>query len=108
MAQEGAIVQIKHCLILKYEKNVTKCFSSVIFLLRKIVISIEMTPIYKAINMYLLLLPFESLVLFSFSISPILFCSQVIGDEFCFPLLLQVTNFCKITSVFAFQIEEWF
>ncbi len=25
-----------------------------------------------------------------------------------FPLLLQVANFCKITSVFAFQIKEWF
>ncbi len=35
---------------------------------------------YKYVAM--LLLPFEALVLFSFSISPILFCSQVIGDEF--------------------------
>ncbi len=25
-----------------------------------------------------------------------------------FPLLLQVANFCKIPSVFAFQIKEWF
>ncbi len=25
-----------------------------------------------------------------------------------FPLLLQVANFCKIASVFAFQIKEWF
>ncbi len=36
---------------------------------------------YKYVAM--LLLPFEALVLFSFRISPILFCSQVIGDEFC-------------------------
>ncbi len=25
-----------------------------------------------------------------------------------FPLLLQFANFCKIASVFAFQIKEWF
>ncbi len=29
MAQEGAIVQITHCFILKYIKNVTKCNISV-------------------------------------------------------------------------------
>ncbi len=25
-----------------------------------------------------------------------------------FPLLLQFANFCKIASVFAFQVKEWF
>ncbi len=56
--------------------------------------------------MAMLQLSLEALVFFSFSISPILFCSQVIGV--LFPLLLQFADFCKIASVFAFQIKEWF
>ncbi len=52
------------------------------------------------------MLQFETLVLFSFSISPIILFSQV--TEVLFPLLLQVAIFCKLPSVFAFQIKEWF
>ncbi len=61
---------------------------------------------YKYVAM--LQLSFEALVFFSFSISPILFCSQVIGDEFCSHFCCSFADFCKIASVFAFQIKEWF
>ncbi len=57
--------------------------------------------------MAMLLLPFEALVLFSFSISLILFCSQVIADEFCSHFCCRLPIFV-IPSVFAFQIKEWF
>ncbi len=95
MAQEGAIVQIKHCLILKYEKKCNQVFFKCNISVKKNCNFHRMTPIYKAINMYLLLLPFESLVLFSFSISPILFCSQVIGDEFCSHFCCRLLIFVK-------------
>ncbi len=90
MAQKGVIVQVTHCFVLKniYKKNCNqvffKCNISVKARDRKIDISIEW-PLYILGYKYvaMLQLPFEALVLFSFSISPILFCSQVIGDECC-------------------------
>ncbi len=54
--------------------------------------------------MAMLQLHFEALVFFSFSISPILFCSHVIGDEFC-STFVAVADFCNIASVFAFQTK---
>ncbi len=80
MAQEGVIVQITHCFILKYKKIVTKCNISVKARDRKMDISQYILG-YKYVAM--LQLSFEALVFFPFSISPILFCSHVIGDEFC-------------------------
>ncbi len=91
MAQEGVIVQITHCFILKYKKL---CNISVNARDRKIDISIEW-PLYILGYKYvaMLQLSFEALVFFSFSISPILFCSQVIGDEFC-------SHFCCSLLIF--------
>ncbi len=58
--------------------------------------------------MWLLQLPFEALVFFSFFhlSNPIL----LTGDWrlVLFQLLLKFADFCKIASVFAFQIKEWF
>ncbi len=95
MAQEGVIVQITHCFILKYKKIVTKCNISVKARDRKMNISIEW-PLYILGYKYvaMLQLSFEALVFFSFSISPILFCSQVIGDEFC-------SHFCCSLLIFV-------
>ncbi len=53
--------------------------------------------------MAMLLLLFEALVLFSFSICPIIFCSQVIGDEFCSHFCCRLLIFCIIASVFVFS-----
>ncbi len=61
---------------------------------------------YKYVAM--LQLPFEALVHFSFSITPMLFCSQMIGDEFCSNFCCRLPIFIKIPSGFAFQIKEWF
>ncbi len=72
-----------------------KCNISVKARDRKMDISIEWPQYilgYKYVAM--LQLPFEALVLFSFSISPILFCSHVIGDEFC-------SHFCCSLLIFV-------
>ncbi len=109
MAQEVVIVQITHFCILIYIyiyiKIVTKCNISVKARDRKNDISIEWSLYilgYKYVAM--LQLPFEAHVLFSISLI------LLIGDWrwVLFPLLLQVANICKIASVFAFHIKEWF